>query len=299
LAELVSGDDPYQRFQNMIEVGQGSSGTVCVATDTVTGDKVAIKKMVLAKGVNNAGTLVNEIQIMKMSHHKNIVNYIDSYLVGGNSLWVAMEYMDGGDLTEVINVCRQDMTERHIAAVLKEVLEALHYLHTMPDPIIHRDIKSDNVLLGIDGRVKLTDFGFGARLCAEKAKRTSVIGTTYWMAPEVVTSQQYGPKIDIWSMGIMAQEMVEGEPPYMEESAIRALFLIASRGRAPFKEPHKLSAKFKDFVNQCTKMNPEERPTAQEMLQHPFLDLACPLKEITPLVKQTIAANQMYLDDEF
>lgn len=87
------------------------------------------------------------------------------------------------------------------------------------------------------------------------------------MAPEVVTSQQYGPKVDIWSLGIMAQEMVEGEPPYMEESAIKALFLIASKGRSPFKEPHKLSNLFKDFVNQCTRMDPDQRPSSSELLQ--------------------------------
>jgi serine/threonine protein kinase len=115
--------------------------------------------------------------------------------------------------------------------------------------------------------VSLADFGFGAQLTPSKAKRTSVIGTTYWMAPEVVTSQQYGPKVDIWSLGIMAQEMVEGEPPYMEESAIKALFLIASKGRSPFREPHKLSANFKDFVNQCTRMDPDQRPTSAELLQ--------------------------------
>ena len=129
-----------------------------MADDRKSGEKVAIKKMALAKGVNNAATLVNEIQIMKICHHKNIVNYIDSYLVGGNCLWVAMEFMDGGDLTEVINICREDINERQIAAVLREVLHALHYLHTLPEPIIHRDIKSDNVLLGVDGRVKLSTF---------------------------------------------------------------------------------------------------------------------------------------------
>ena len=125
--------------------------------------------MVLQKGVNHAGTLVNEIAIMKASHHKNIVNYIDSYIVH-NVLWVVMEYMDGGDLTEVINCCRDQLREPHIALILREVgrrivtflfwltllflqsLEALEYLHTRPDPIIHRDIKSDNVLLGLDGR---------------------------------------------------------------------------------------------------------------------------------------------------
>ena len=154
---MVSSEDPTKRFVNSSEIGHGSSGVVDVATDITTGRLVAVKKMMLSKGVNQIETLRSEIEIMKGACHKNIVNYIDSYIVD-KSLWCVMEYMDGGDLTEIIRVCGDSIKEYQVACILREVLKGLHYLHTLPLPIVHRDIKSDNILLGVDGTVKISKF---------------------------------------------------------------------------------------------------------------------------------------------
>ena len=165
--------------------------------------------------------IVNEVLVMRALHHANIVNYIDSFLFK-NELWIAMEYMEGGCLTDIISA--NLMTEGQIAAVSREITQGLEHLHEYG--IIHRDIKSDNVLLSPTGDIKLStyhsllfwcddltlatslalaDFGFCCQISDPlEGKRTSMIGTPYWMAPEVVTGKEYGPKVDIWSLGIVA-----------------------------------------------------------------------------------------------
>ncbi|KAG5850468.1 hypothetical protein ANANG_G00082780 [Anguilla anguilla] len=267
LRTIVSIGDPKKKYTRYEKIGQGASGTVFTAIDVATGQEVAIKQINLQKQPKKE-LIINEILVMKELKNPNIVNFLDSFLVG-EELFVVMEYLAGGSLTDVVTETCMD--EAQIAAVCRECLQALEFLHA--NQVIHRDIKSDNVLLGMDGSVKLTDFGFCAQITPEQSKRSTMVGTPYWMAPE----------------------MVEGEPPYLNENPLRALYLIATNGTPELQNPEKLSPIFRDFLNRCLEMDVEKRGGGKELLQHPFLKLAKPLSSLTPLIlaaKEAMKSNR-------
>lgn len=285
LKRICTDADPRDIYKNLTKIGQGASGGVYTAYEKGTNRCVAIKQMNLEQQPKK-DLIINEILVMKDSSHPNIVNFIDSYLVGGD-LWVTMEYMEGGSLTDVVTF--NIMTEGQIAAVCRETLKGLQHLHSKG--VIHRDIKSDNILLSMDGNIKLTDFGFCAQINEAQNKRTTMVGTPYWMAPEVVTRKEYGRKVDIWSLGIMAIEMIEGEPPYLTESPLRALWLIATNGTPAIKDEGALSPVFRDFLYFALKVDPEKRASAHDLLRHEFMKQCADLGQLSPLVRSARIAR--------
>ncbi|KAF9548884.1 Protein kinase [Mortierella hygrophila] len=278
LRSVVSSGDPSTLYSKIKKVGQGASGSVYVAKHLTTNTKVAIKQMDLSLQPRKE-LVVNEILVMKESTNPNIVNYLDSFLVKGQELWVVMEYMEGGALTDVID--NNKLSESQIACICLETCKGLQHLHSQN--IIHRDIKSDNVLLDSLGHVKITDFGFCAKLTDQKNKRATMVGTPYWMAPEVVKQKEYGAKVDIWSLGIMAIEMIEQEPPYLDEEPLKALYLIATNGTPTLKKPETLSSELKNFLAVCLCVEVKSRATSKELLEHEFLKRAGSLHSLRPL----------------
>nr|XP_027791866.1 serine/threonine-protein kinase PAK 2-like [Marmota flaviventris] len=275
---MVSIGDPKTKYTRYEKIGQRFSGTVFIAIDVALGKKVMIKQIDLKKH-SHKELILNELLVMKELKNPNIIHFLDSYLVG-DDLFLVTEYLDGGPLTDVVTETCMD--EAQIAAVCRECLQALEFLHA--NDVIHRNIKSDNILLGMEGSVKLNNFGFCAHLTPEQNTCTGMLGTPYWMAPEMVLGKAYGPKIDIWSLGIMAIEMLEGEPPYMKEYPIQALHLIATNGAPGLANTQKVSPAFLDFLNKCLEVEVDKRGSAKELLEHPFLNMAKPLTSLTPYI---------------
>ncbi|NWV42378.1 M4K3 kinase, partial [Grantiella picta] len=213
-----------------------------------------------------------EIIMMKDCKHPNIVAYFGSYL-RRDKLWICMEFCGGGSLQDIYHVTGP-LSEQQIAYVSRETLQGLYYLHSKGK--MHRDIKGANILLTDNGHVKLADFGVSAQITATIAKRKSFIGTPYWMAPEVAAVERkggYNQLCDLWAVGITAIELAELQPPMFDLHPMRALFLMTKSNFQPpkLKDKMKWSNSFHHFVKMALTKNPKKRPTAEKLLQHPFV----------------------------
>ncbi|CAF1125720.1 unnamed protein product [Rotaria sordida] len=282
LEPIAAKDDPMTRFIIKKKLGSGAAGDVDLALDTKTNTKIAIKRMLWSKQPRKE-LIVSEIRVMKNCRFRSIVNFLDCYL-RPSELWIVMEYMNGGQLTHIVEQTVLD--EGQMAAVTKECLEALQFLHSKN--IIHRDVKSDNVLVGFDGSVKLTDFGFCAQLANTESLRTTMVGTPYWMSPEVIKKLKYDRKVDIWSLGILMIEMIDGSPPYINEQPFRAMCKIAMQEEPPTitsESQARISFDTMNFLKRCLTIDPQQRADTYELLQHSFIKRAKPLSSLVPNIK--------------
>ena len=207
-----------------------------------------------------------------------VTRYYGSY-VSGTRLWIVMEYVGAGSVRDLLDT--SEPAEAQICTIVHEMLMGLQYLHS--EGKIHRDIKAANVLLSERGEVKLADFGVAGQITATMSKCCTFVGTPYWMAPEVITHDQYGPRADIWSLGISTLEMCNGEPPHATEDPVRVLLLI------PKYDPPRLtdsrwSEPFREFVSLCLQKDVVARPSASQLLEHRWVKAARPTPTLVDLI---------------
>ncbi|XP_019383533.1 PREDICTED: serine/threonine-protein kinase 3 isoform X2 [Gavialis gangeticus] len=215
LSEDSLTKQPEEVFDVLEKLGEGSYGSVFKAIHKESGQVVAIKQVPVESDLQE---IIKEISIMQQCDSPYVVKYYGSYFKN-TDLWIVMEYCGAGSVSDIIRLRNKTLTEDEIATILKSTLKGLEYLHFMRK--IHRDIKAGNILLNTEGHAKLADFGVAGQLTDTMAKRNTVIGTPFWMAPEVIQEIGYNCVADIWSLGITSIEMAEGKPPYADIHPMR------------------------------------------------------------------------------
>uniref|UniRef100_A0A5B6YPW4 mitogen-activated protein kinase kinase kinase n=1 Tax=Davidia involucrata TaxID=16924 RepID=A0A5B6YPW4_DAVIN len=272
--EPTSNISPNGRFRRNITywekgelLGRGSFGSVYegIADD---GFFFAVKQVSLLdqgdQGRQSIYQLEQEIALLSQFEHENIVQYYGTDKDESN-LYIFLELVTKGSLLSLYQ--KYHLRDSQVSAYTRQILHGLKYLHERN--VVHRDIKCANILVDASGSVKLADFGLAKATKLNDVK--SCKGTAFWMAPEVVNrrNQGYGLAADIWSLGCTVLEMLTRRIPYSHLECMQALFRIG-RGEPP-PVSDSLSRDARDFILKCLQVNPNARPTAAQLLDHPFV----------------------------
>jgi serine/threonine protein kinase len=257
-------------------LGEGSFGAVYKTQHKPTGAIVATKIIPNAGGTASEDEKIKgEIDILSRCDSPYIVGYFECFIKSPSNkpgeMWIVMEYCEGGSMTDLLEASgAQSLPEDCIRAVCASIVLGLEYLHGVAN-VCHRDIKCGNVLLTDDGHVKLADFGVSAELTNTLNKRKTVVGSPYWMAPEVIRESHYDGRADVWSLGITAIEMAEGAPPHVNLHPLRAIFVIPTKPAPTLADPDNWSPEMLDFVRCCCQKDPSQRHDSALLSSHPFV----------------------------
>ncbi|XP_055968284.1 serine/threonine-protein kinase 10 [Sorex fumeus] len=282
--------DPNDVWEIVGELGDGAFGKVYKAKNKETGT-LAAAKVIETKSEEELEDYMVEIEILATCEHPYIVRLLGAYYYE-SKLWIMIEFCAGGAVDAIMLELDRGLTEPQIQVVCRQMLEALAFLHSKR--VIHRDLKAGNVLMTLEGDIRLADFGVSAKNLKTLQKRDSFIGTPYWMAPEVVLCETmkdtpYDYKADIWSLGITLIEMAQIEPPHHELNPMRVLLKIAKSDPPTLLTPSKWSADFRDFLRMALDKSPESRPSATQLLEHPFVRGVSSNKALRELVAEAKA----------
>lgn len=281
---IIRGVDPYSIWSLVGELGDGSFGKVHKA-ERKTDGTLAAAKIIDVKDESELDDFMVEIDILSECKHSHVVGMYEAYY-HENKLWMMLEFCSGGALDDLILEIERGLTEDQIKVVCRQMFECLHFLHT--HKVIHRDLKAGNLLLTSDGNIKLADFGVSAKNKKTVQRRTTFIGTPYWMAPEVIVTETckddpYDYKADIWSAGITLIELAEMQPPYHDMHPMRVLFKIPKSDPPQLQAKNKWSKDFHNFLSLCVVKSADMRTSAGQLLEHPFIANVTdnkPLKEL-------------------
>mmetsp|Transcript_10484 Transcript_10484/g.15240 ORF Transcript_10484/g.15240 Transcript_10484/m.15240 type:complete len:833 (+) Transcript_10484:437-2935(+) len=291
--------DRSSELEKLCLLGEGSFGCVYKARHKFTSAIVAVKIIQNADmnssggGESESDKIMSEIDILSRCDSPFIVGYFECFMkmptkrLGNAEMWIVMEYCQGGSMSDLIEagggLNSFIMPEDCIRAACASIVLGLEYLHGVVN-ICHRDIKCGNVLITDDGHVKLADFGVSAELTNTLNKRKTVVGSPFWMAPEVIRESHYDGRADVWSLGITCIEMAEGAPPHSNLNPLRAIFVIPSKPAPTLADPDAWSPEMLDFIRCCCKKDPKQRYDSAQLASHPFVK------------QEVIALRQLHVD---
>uniref|UniRef100_A0A8C0GL37 non-specific serine/threonine protein kinase n=1 Tax=Chelonoidis abingdonii TaxID=106734 RepID=A0A8C0GL37_CHEAB len=277
---LASLADPSDTWEIIETIGKGTYGKVYKVANKKDGSLAAVKILDPISDVDEE--IEAEYNILQfLPNHPNVVKFYgmfykaDQYV--GGQLWLVLELCNGGSVTDLVKgllKCGQWLDEAIISYILYGALLGLQHLHN--NRIIHRDVKGNNILLTTEGGVKLVDFGVSAQLTSTRLRRNTSVGTPFWMAPEVIACEQqydysYDARCDVWSLGITAIELGDGDPPLFDMHPVKTLFKIPRNPPPTLLHPEKWCRGFNHFISQCLIKDFEKRPSVTHLLEHPFI----------------------------
>ncbi|EEB18383.1 polo kinase kinase, putative [Pediculus humanus corporis] len=271
--------DPKEHWDMIGELGDGAFGKVYKAQNKTTG-LLAAAKMCALEGEDDLSDFIVEIDILSECKHPNVVGLHESYFIDGK-LWILIEYCDGGALDSIMVELDKPLTEVQIAYISQQMCQGLNFLHQ--NKVIHRDLKAGNVLLTMDGGVKIADFGVSSKNKYTLQKHDTFIGTPYWMAPEVVLCETF-----------------RDNPYDFKMSPMRVLLKIQKSDPPKLDQPSQWSKEFNEFVAKCLVKDPSQRSTAEELLKHPFICNVSDSKPVRDLLLEYKAevVEEEVVDDE-